>query len=65
MGSPGWKTHTMVFHPTKTTPSVTTMRVMLYGYWPRGAYCFDDVSVVPISDEEYAKAKDTERSDVK
>ena len=65
MGSPGWKTHSMVFHPTKTTPAVTTMRVMLYGYWPRGGYAFDDVSVVPISDEEYAKAKDTERSDVK
>jgi hypothetical protein len=65
MGSPGWKTHSMVFHPTKTTPAVTTMRVMLYGYWPRGSYAFDDVSVVPISDEEYAKAKDTERSDVK
>lgn|GEM_PF-2600516 len=64
-GSPGWKTHSMVFHPTKATPSVTTMRVMLYGYWPRGGYAFDDVSVVPISDEEYAKAKDTERSDVK
>jgi hypothetical protein len=65
MGSPGWKTHSMVFHPTKATPSVTTMRVMLYGYWPRGGYAFDDVSVKPISDEEYEKAKETERSDVK
>ena len=65
MGSPGWKSHTMVFHPTKSTPAVTTMRVMLYGYWPRGGYAFDDVSVVPISDEEYAQAKETERSDVK
>lgn len=65
MGSPGWKTHTMVFHPTKNTPAVARMRVMLYGYWPRGRYAFDDVSVVPISDDEYARAKATERSDVK
>lgn len=65
MGSPGWKTHSMVFHPTKNTPSVTTMKVMLYGYWPRGGYAFDDVSLVPISDEEYASAKETERSDEK
>ncbi len=65
MGSPGWKTHSMVFHPTKNKPAVTKMRVMLYGYWPRGSYAFDDLVLVPISDDEYAHAKDTERSDVK
>ncbi len=65
MGSSSWTSWTMAFHPTKNTPSVTRMRVMLYGYWPRGGYAFDNVSIRPISDAEYAHAKATERVDVK
>ncbi|MHC4340338.1 MAG: hypothetical protein ACYSX0_09035 [Planctomycetota bacterium] len=41
------------------------IRVMLYSYWPRGEYRWDNVGIVPITDEEYRKAKESERSDVK
>ncbi|MHC4547615.1 MAG: hypothetical protein ACYTEZ_02470 [Planctomycetota bacterium] len=61
----GWHTYTNVFHPTKNTPRVERIRVMLYSYWPRGEYRWDDVRIVPIPDAEYRRAKATERSDVK
>ena len=62
---PTWHTYTNVFHPTKNTPRVERMRVMLYSYWPRGEYRWDNVVIVPIDDEEYREAKRTERSDIK
>jgi len=62
---PTWHTYTNVFHPTKNTPHVERVKVMLYSYWPRGEYRWDNVSIVPISDTEYREAKKTERSDIK
>ncbi|MHC4934261.1 MAG: hypothetical protein ACYTGV_18980, partial [Planctomycetota bacterium] len=62
---PKWHRYTNVFHPTKNTPSVQRIRVMLYSYWPRGEYRWDNVGIVPITDEEYRVAKESERSDVK
>jgi hypothetical protein len=62
---PKWHRYTNVFHPTKNTPSVQRVRVMLYSYWPRGEYRWDNVGIVPITDEEYRKARKTERADVK
>ena len=59
---PTWHTYTNVFHPTKNTPRVERIRVMLYSYWPRGEYRWDDVRIEPISDAAYREAKATERS---
>jgi hypothetical protein len=50
---PGWKTFSQCFHPTRQTPGVTRLRIMLYAYWPPGVYAFDDVAVVPVSDAEW------------
>lgn len=50
---PGWNRLSQAFHPTKHTPAVTTMRVMLYAYWPPGVYEFDDVSIEPVDDATY------------
>jgi hypothetical protein len=48
-----WKTFSQCFHPTRQTPTVTRMRIMLYAYWPPGVYEFDDVAVTPVSAEEW------------
>lgn len=47
----GWKDYTHEFHPTKNTPAVTTMKVMLYAYWPPGPSWFDDVRVEALPPE--------------
>lgn len=49
----GWTRFSQAFHPTKHTPGVRTIRVMLYAYWPPGVYWFDDVAIVPISAAEH------------
>lgn len=51
----GWNTLTQCFHPTRMTPTVTRMRVMLYAYWPPGIYEFDDVRITPVSYEEWER----------
>jgi hypothetical protein len=40
-----WEHFSRVFHPTKATPGVKKMRVMLYAYWPPGEYYFDNVRI--------------------
>lgn len=60
-----WKTFTGVFHPTAHTPKVTRMKVMLFAYWPAGEYVFDNVRIAAVSPEEYAKARETERAEMK
>lgn len=55
----GWTRFSQVFHPTKHRPEVSEMRVMLYAYWPPGEYRFDNVTVEPISDEEYEAGRRT------
>ena len=49
----GWTEFSQAFHPTKNTPKVTQMRVMLYAYWPPGVYWFDDVKIEPITAAQY------------
>ena len=55
-----WRTITYVFHPTRAhakAPGLavaTTMKVMLYAYWPAGESWFDNVRVVPATAEELA-----------
>jgi hypothetical protein len=41
----GWAVTTHDFDPTKHTPKVTEMKVMLFAYWPPGVSWFDDVQV--------------------
>jgi hypothetical protein len=48
-----WTDFSQCFHPTRRTPGVTSLRVMLYAYWPPGVYEFDAVSLAPVSDEEW------------
>jgi hypothetical protein len=48
-----WTTFSQCFHPTKNTPRVTRLRIMLYAYWPPGVYAFDDVTVTPVTDAEW------------
>lgn len=44
----GWGDFTQEFNPTKNTPGVTTLKVMLYTYWPPGVSWFDDVVLEPL-----------------
>jgi|GEM_PF-1584854 len=55
-----WTHFDQVFHPTRRTPKVTEMRVMLFAYWPPGVYWFDNVSVTPapLEDWEAQRARD-------
>ena len=41
----GWQHFQQSFHPTKNTPKVTEMRVMIFCYWPPGEYFVDNVSI--------------------
>ena len=45
----GWAVTTHDFNPTKHTPKVTEMKVMLFGYWPPGVKWFRDVEVRALS----------------
>jgi hypothetical protein len=45
----GWAVTTHDFNPTKHTPKVTEMKVMLFGYWPPGVKWFRDVKVQALS----------------
>ncbi|MFH0939201.1 MAG: hypothetical protein V1899_07970 [Planctomycetota bacterium] len=36
---------------------IAFLRVMLYAYWPRGQYYFDNIKIEEISDEEYERLK--------
>jgi hypothetical protein len=49
----GWNTLSQCFHPTKHTPGVRTIRIMLYAYWPPGLYDFDEVALTPVSEAEW------------
>lgn len=59
----GWVTHRCMFHPTRRTPSVRYIRVMIYAYWPRGTYYFDNLRVVRVSESEYDAYKKRQELD--
>jgi hypothetical protein len=44
-----WDHFSRVFHPTARTPEVTTMRVMLFAYWPPAKYAFDNIAVYEVT----------------
>jgi hypothetical protein len=52
-----WKHISQCFHPTANTKGVTEMKIMLFAYWPPGKYYFDNIKIVPVSNEEYKKDK--------
>ncbi len=52
----GWTVTAHDFAPTKHTPKVTEMKVMLFAYWPPGVSWFDDVRVVELPEEAQAPA---------
>ena len=54
-GGQDWTAQSQTFHPTRRTPHVTRMRVMLYAYWPPGVYWFDDVRLETATVEEWEK----------
>ncbi len=45
----GWTVTTYDFNPTKHTPKVTAMKVMLFAYWPPGVKWFDEVKVQALA----------------
>lgn len=49
-----WKQTVYAFHPTRHTPLVSEVKVMLYAYWPAKESWFDDVVLRTASDEELA-----------
>ena len=52
-GSEQWQTYSrreMPFSPTKNTPSVKYVRVMLYPYWPPATYTVDNVRLLEVAD---------------
>ena len=61
----GWRHFEQEFHPTRRPLSKDTvkfieinyLRVMLYAFWPRGKYEFDNIKIEEISDEEYFRLK--------
>ena len=47
-----WEEFTQDFNPTNHTPAVTTMKVMLFAYWPPGVSWFDDVRIEALPRRE-------------
>ena len=45
-----WTSCTQVFHPTKSRPEVTEMKVMLYAFYPAGVYWFDNIRIEPVTE---------------
>jgi len=43
-----WIAFEREFHPTKRTPAVKKMKVMIYAYWPPGVYHFDDLKITEV-----------------
>lgn len=57
-----WQHFSQAFHPTRLRPDVTSIRVMLYAYWPPGVYWFDNVNIAPVSDAEYDADRNENRN---
>jgi len=55
-----WKQTVYAFHPTRHTPQVSEVKVMLYAYWPAKESWFDEVVLRTASAEELA-AEDARR----
>jgi hypothetical protein len=58
--SDGWQRTVYAFHPTRHTPKVAVVKVMLYAYWPAGELWFDDVVLRSAPPDELA-AEDARR----
>jgi len=54
-GTNEWKTYSrreLLFRPTKKTPTVKWMRILLLPYWPPGTYYVDNVRLIEVEDKE-------------
>ena len=54
-GGDQWQTYSRrekPFAPTKVTPNIRYLRVMLYPYWPPGVYYIDNVRLVEYDPPE-------------
>lgn len=49
-----WRETTYAFDPTRHTPQVTEVKIMLYAYWPAAESWFDDVGLRVATAEELA-----------
>ncbi len=64
-GGNEWTHFEQAFHPTRrplskekiTYIEISYFHVMLYAYWPRGQYRFDNIQIEEISDAEYERLK--------
>lgn len=52
-----WVTVEQEFFPHKFKKDVTSMKVMLYAYYPPRIYWFDNIRIEPITLEEYTKRR--------
>lgn len=52
-----WHHARHVFNPTRNTPAVSEMRIMLYAFYPPRAYWFDDLCLEPIDEDAYARER--------
>jgi len=43
-----WQAWSMTFNPTLHRPELTTLRVMLFAYYPAGVYWFRNIRVEPV-----------------
>jgi hypothetical protein len=51
-GNDKWQSYTGVFHPTKHTPGVTRLKIMLYAIVPDGIAWYDNVKVTETDDTD-------------
>ncbi|MBW8764553.1 MAG: hypothetical protein JF592_18565 [Microbacterium sp.] len=49
-----WRATTYAFDPTRHTPQVTEVKIMLFAYWPAAESWFDDVGLRVATPEELA-----------
>lgn len=67
-GSDRWKTytHTMPRHPNsrQITEDVRWVRIMIYPFWPPGAYWYDNVRVVEVEPEALQAKPEADEADV-
>jgi hypothetical protein len=61
-GSDEWQTYSRrnkPFGPTRFTPDVKYVRIMLYPYWPPGEYYIDNVNLVEYDPERHGEKSGT------
>jgi hypothetical protein len=60
-----WHTLTQLFHPTRVTPAVTEMSVMLYAFYPPGEYWFDNIKITEANMKDYEEQRRKDKEALK